>query len=109
MEHPSLAGQVCIVTGASSGLGRATSVALAGRGAVVVVNHSPRSGSREKAAAVVREIALSGGTAVAIEANIANEEEVEGMVADTVHRFGTVRILIANAGIELLPVSRTPG
>ena len=100
MEHHSLTGQVCIVTGASSGLGRASALTLAGRGAVVVVNHPPRAGSREKAAAVVREISLAGGTSVAVEADVANEEDVERMVAETVHRFGTVHILVANAGIE---------
>ncbi len=100
MEHQSLAGQVCIVTGASSGLGRAAALALAKHGAVVVVNHSPRAGSCEKAAAVVKEIEIAGGTSVAMEADVSNEDDVERMVAETVHRLGTVDILVANAGIE---------
>lgn len=58
-----LQGQNAIVTGASSGIGRAIAVALAGAGAQVVVNHPPRPGSREKAEAVVSEIAAAGGRA----------------------------------------------
>ena len=53
--------QVAVVTGASSGLGRATALELARLGAMVVVNHPPRLGSGEKAAAVVSEISASGG------------------------------------------------
>ena len=100
MRQGELTGQVCIVTGASSGLGRATAIALARSGAAVVVNHPPRARSAEKAAAVVDEIRAAGGTSVAIEADVANEDDVERMVAEAVHRFGTIHILIANAGIE---------
>jgi glucose 1-dehydrogenase len=92
--------QVAIVTGASSGLGRATAIALAQYGAKVVLNHPPKSDSREKTAAVVGEIEAAGGIAVAIEADVAKEDEVEAMVAKAVRRFGSVHILVANAGIE---------
>ena len=51
MELSGLSGQVAVVTGASSGLGRATALELARLGAILVVNHPPRMGSREKAAA----------------------------------------------------------
>jgi glucose 1-dehydrogenase len=96
----SLHDQVAIVTGASSGLGRATAIALAQDGAKVIVNHPPKSASRDKAAAVVGEIEATGGMADAMEADIAKEDQVEAMVAKAVRRFGSVHILVANAGIE---------
>ena len=100
MDQQDLSGQVAIVTGASSGLGRAAAKALAQAGAVAVVNHPPKDSSREKAAAVVGEIEAAGGSAIAIAADIAKEDQVEAMIAQTVQRFGTLHILVANAGIE---------
>jgi glucose 1-dehydrogenase len=96
----SLQDHVAIVTGASSGLGRATALALAQEGATVVANHPPTSASRDKAAAVIAEVEAAGGSAIAIEADVANEDQVEAMIAKTVRRFGTIHILVANAGIE---------
>jgi glucose 1-dehydrogenase len=100
MSAKSLQDQVTIVTGASSGLGRATSIELARQGAKVVVNHPPKSGSREKATAVLGEIEAADGIAIPIEADVSKEDQVEAMIAETVHRFGSVHILVANAGIE---------
>jgi glucose 1-dehydrogenase len=100
MEQCGFSGQVAVVTGASSGLGRATAVELARLGAIVVVNHPPRTGSREKAAAVVTEIVAAGGQAVAIAADVTREDQVEAMMAETLQRFGTLHVLVANAGIE---------
>lgn len=95
-----LSGQTAIVTGASSGIGRAMANALAARGANVVVNHPPFEGSDEKAAAVVSEIEQAGGRATAIAADISKEDQVDAMVARTVEELGGLHIMIANAGIE---------
>lgn len=93
-----LAGQVAIVTGASSGLGRACAIALGGAGVRVVVNHLPSSA--EEAAEVCREIVAAGGEAAAHAADVSDEEQVAAMFASCVERFGTVHILVNNAGIQ---------
>lgn len=93
-----LAGQIAVVTGGSSGLGRASAVALGEAGCTVVVNHLERS--RDEAEEVVAEITDAGGTATAIAADVSSEADVEKMFAETIRRFGTVHILVNNAGIQ---------
>lgn len=93
-----LSGQVAIVTGATSGLGRACALALAQAGAQVVVNHLPRSAAA--AAEVVSEIEAAGGTVLTSAADVSLEQDVDAMFAEAVQRFGTVHILVNNAGIE---------
>jgi glucose 1-dehydrogenase len=93
-----LSGQVAIVTGATSGLGRASALALAQAGAQVVVNHLPRSAAA--AAEVVAEIEAAGGTVLTSAADVSLEQDVEAMFAEAVQHFGTVHILVNNAGIE---------
>jgi glucose 1-dehydrogenase len=100
MNHIDLSGQIAIVTGASSGLGRATAKMLAEAGATVVVNHPPTPSSQSKAASVIVEIEAAGGRAVSIAADVSQEAQVDAMAAETVKRFGTIDILVANAGIE---------
>jgi glucose 1-dehydrogenase len=95
-----LRNQVAIVTGASSGIGRATAKAIATAGATVVVNHPPPEKSRSKAEAVVREIEQAGGRAIAIAADVTREDQVEAMFSEAIERFGRLDILINNAGIE---------
>ncbi|CAA0111511.1 Putative short-chain type dehydrogenase/reductase [Zhongshania aliphaticivorans] len=97
-------GQVAIVTGAGNGLGRSHALALAARGAKVVVNDlgGARDGagaSSEAAKAVVAEIVASGGEAIAHGANVAVMSEVEDMVKQAVDAWGRVDILVNNAGI----------
>jgi glucose 1-dehydrogenase len=96
-----LARQIAIVTGASSGIGSACALALGAAGAKVVVNYSGLSkNSADQAAAVVSEITRNGSEAVAIRADVSKEADVETMFAQTVQRFGTVHILVNNAGIQ---------
>ena len=96
--------QVAIVTGAGNGLGRSHALALAERGAKVVVNdlgaaRDGSGGSSEAAQEVVALIKERGGEAMANGANVANYDEVEAMVAETMAAWGRVDILVNNAGI----------
>lgn len=93
-----LTGQVALVTGATSGIGRACALALAEAGAVVGVNHRP--GSDSAARQVIQEIERRGGTAFDAPADISQEDQVQAMFAAIVEQFGTVHILINNAGIQ---------
>ncbi len=96
--------RVAIVTGAGSGLGRSHALALAARGAKVVVNDLGGSvagvgQSSEAAQRVVAEIEAAGGTAMADGANVADFAAVQAMVARTLETYGRIDILINNAGI----------
>jgi len=95
--HIDLTGQVAIVTGASSGLGRASAIAFAKAGAKVAVNYNS---SADKARAVVEEIEQAGGEAFACEADTSDEAAVLKLFDDTVARFGGVDIVFANAGMQ---------
>ena len=96
--------QIAIVTGAGNGLGRSHALALAERGAKVVVNdlggaRDGTGGGSEAAVAVVEQIQAAGGEAMANGANVANRDEVEQMVKQTLEQWGRVDILVNNAGI----------
>ena len=99
----SFEGRVAVVTGAGGGLGRAYALELARRGAKVVVNDlgSARDGTGQgdAAAKVVDEIRAAGGTAIADGASVTDVGQVEAMVEKAKAEFGTVHILINNAGI----------
>ena len=97
-------GQVAIVTGAGNGLGRSHALALASRGAKVVVNDlggavDGSGRSSEAALEVVRTIEAAGGEAIANGANVADLNQVEAMVAQTIEKWGRIDILVNNAGI----------
>lgn len=93
-----LAGQAALVTGASSGIGRACALALGRAGVGVVVNHLP--GSEAAADEVVREIESTGASALAYAADVTQEAKVEQMFGAAVETFGTLQILVNNAGIQ---------
>lgn len=94
-------GKVAIVTGAAVGIGRAVAVAFGAEGAKVVVNYSR---SAEEAAETVCQVKAAGGEAIAIQADVADDEQVRAMVTQTVAKFGRVDLLVNNAGIT----SRAP-
>jgi len=99
-----LDGQVAIVTGAGQGLGRTHALALADRGAKIVVNDlgGARDGlgqSSQAAESVVAEIKALGGDAIANGANVVDFEQVEAMAKQAIDRWGRIDILINNAGI----------
>lgn len=97
-------GQVAIVTGAGNGLGRSHALALAARGAKVLVNDlgGAVDGSGGSSAAALETVAMieaAGGEAIANGANVAVKEDVDAMVAQAVEQWGRVDILVNNAGI----------
>ena len=94
-----LKGQIAIVTGASSGIGAGVAKSLAAAGATVVVNH-PVDATKAAAEAVLAEIASIGGDGITYQADVSKEDEVKKMFADVIARFGTVDILINNAGLQ---------
>ena len=93
-----LSGKVAIITGASSGIGRATALLFAMEGAKVVVNYSH---SDEEANDVVERIKEFGGDAIAVKADVSNESDVKKLISETIKRFKKIDILYNNAGIEL--------
>lgn len=97
MPRYDLSGQIALVTGAASGIGRATALALAEAGATVVVNHR---GPADSAVDVVAAIRRNGGDAVAESADVSSEAAVQAMFDRVVERFGTLHILVNNAGLQ---------
>lgn len=89
-------GKVAVVTGASKGIGASIAKLLAAEGASVVVNYAS---SKESADHVVGEITQNGGKALAIQANIANENDIKRLFSETQKAYGKIDILINNAGI----------
>ena len=92
-----LVGQKALVTGADSGIGRAVAIAFGQAGADVVVNYLHGEAA---AAAVVKQIESFGGAAYAHKADVSRESDVQGMFARMYAQFGTIDILVANAGLQ---------
>lgn len=92
-----LRGQNAIVTGGSSGIGASCALELAARGANVVVNY--RS-SEQDAKRVVSECEALGQNAIAIKADMANAQEIDHLFEQAISHFGSLEILVANAGLQ---------
>ncbi len=92
-----LKGKVAVVTGASSGIGEAAAWELASRGAAVVL----AARAAEKLEALEREISSSEGLALAVKTDVSERDSVEALVERTVEAFGSLDILINNAGLGL--------
>ena len=88
--------QVAIVTGASRGIGRAIAIQLASQGAKVVVNYASSSAAADE---VVAEITAAGGEAIALQADVSQENQVDTLIKTTLEKFQRVDILVNNAGI----------
>jgi len=91
-----LTGKVAVVTGASKGIGAGIAKSLAAAGAAVVVNYAS---SKEGADRVVTEITEKGGKAIAVQADVSKEPDVERLFTETKETFGSLDVLVNNAGI----------
>jgi glucose 1-dehydrogenase len=92
-----LSGQSAIVTGASSGIGKGCAIAFGQASVRVCVNFVGKRDGADEAVAVITN---AGGQAFAYECDVSNEAQVQGMFAEAVRQFGTVDILINNAGLQ---------
>ncbi|HEY5037219.1 MAG TPA: SDR family oxidoreductase [Chthoniobacterales bacterium] len=92
-----LQNQKALVTGANSGIGEACAIALGAAGASVAVNYVAQP---EEADRVVGLIRAAGSEAIAVKADVSNEEQVQAMFAEMLKAFGTIDILVNNAGLQ---------
>lgn len=92
-----LLGQKALVTGASSGIGRAIALSLGDAGADVVINYIS---GEDKAQALADEIRARGSKATAIRADVSDEAQVSDMFRAMIEQFGTIDILVNNAGLQ---------
>jgi len=91
--------KVAIVTGSSSGIGRAIAIQFAQEGATVVINY-PFAKGQAQAQAVLETVQKNNGKAIAVQADISQYQQVTGLIQQTVEQFGRLDILVNNAGIE---------
>ncbi len=96
MDQP-LKDQVALVTGASSGIGYGVAVAMAAAGAAVVINYHSHG---EPAEALAEKIKASGGQALAFQADVSSESDVDTLFDAAIKQFGTVDIVVANSGLQ---------
>jgi NAD(P)-dependent dehydrogenase (short-subunit alcohol dehydrogenase family) len=104
--HRPLSGRHALVTGAGRGIGRGIAVTLAAAGAAVVVNYRRDAGAADD---VVQEITAAGGRAVAVQASVSEQAEVDRLADEARAAFGTIDLLVCNAGIASrgLPLTDT--
>ncbi|AMR32996.1 sugar dehydrogenase [Mucilaginibacter sp. PAMC 26640] len=92
-----LDGQVAMVTGSDSGIGRGVAIAMAAAGAKVLINYAHNGDAAEEA---VKEITDSGGEAFAYQADVSKEDDVKSMFEAIIKKYGTLDILVNNAGLQ---------
>jgi glucose 1-dehydrogenase len=92
-----LQGQPALITGAGSGIGMATALGLAQAGADIVVNYIGDSAAAED---VAHRIEGFGSKAIAIEADVSKEDQVQAMFAKAIGHFGTLHVVVSNAGLQ---------
>src|SRR6476469_3302578 len=90
-----LVGKVAIVTGAANGIGRAIAERYGAEGAHVVVNDVGQAGAE----AVAQAITAAGGSALAVAADVSDPAQVQALFDATLERFGTLDVLVNNAGL----------
>jgi len=93
-----LDGKVAVITGASSGIGEATVRALAAEGATVVAG----ARRKERLDGLVEEVTRGGGKAIAVECDVTDEEQAHSLIQRAVEEYGSIGILVNNAGVMLL-------
>jgi glucose 1-dehydrogenase len=93
-----LKGQTVIVTGSSSGIGKACAIYFGGLGANVVVNyHSDENGANDS----LEKIKAGGGDGITVQADVSKEEEVISMLEQTIEKFGRLDVMVSNAGLQV--------
>lgn len=97
MADKKLSGQTALVTGANSGIGAGVAKSLAQAGANVIINYVSKP---EEAEAIVGELKGFGVDALAIQADVSKEDQVQAMFKQAVEHFGTIDILVNNAGLQ---------
>src|SRR5262245_29990203 len=96
MSEKRLSKKVALITGSSRGIGASIAKRLAREGARVVVNYNKNQASAEE---VVRSIKTFEGEAIALKADVTDLAQLKRLVSDTAERFGTIDIMVNNAGI----------
>jgi glucose 1-dehydrogenase len=89
--------KVVIVTGSSSGIGKACAVYFGQLGAKVVINYSSNADAAKE---VLDEITKAGGTAIIVKADVSREEEVKALFNETIATYGKLDVLVSNAGLQ---------
>lgn len=91
-----LINKVAVITGASKGIGAGIAKLYAAEGAAVVVNYASSKAGAEQ---VVADITAAGGKAIAVQADVAKQADIQRLFAETIKAFGKVDILVNNAGV----------